>query len=537
MIGFLKKLGRLEKIFLLLIVADIGLALVPGASGVGAIVTAIILALGAIILVRLTTSGLNRAMWRLRNRLIVSYLFIAVVPLVLVTVLVAMAGYILIGQVAIYTVTLELERRVAELPDPMAPSEEFLSNLAPNIGDVFLVERSKDSVKLLFQDHRGRHVPAPVHPLDIEVIWRSPINFGPRAYDLFVVSRPSAVLSTIFGQKMEWGQEILLGSIAVVALFLIVQLGSVIIGISITRNITGAVHDLYEGTQKVEVGDFSHRIAVRGNDQLAELNVSFNRMTENLERLIAVEKEEERLHSELKIAREVQRQLFPKTALSLRSLHMTGVCHPAQVVSGDYYDYFPLEGASMAMAIGDVAGKGISAALLMATVQSALRAQLNGSGRHSTSRIVTLLNQQLFASTAPEKFTSFYFGLYDDSTSVLSYANAGHPPPLLLRDGASQKLEVTGTVVGAFPHACYEERQVTLQNGDLLVAYTDGVTEPENAYGEMFGEERLIDILMKYIQADGQEIVSRSMEAIVQWTGSSELQDDMTMLIARRASV
>ena len=410
MIASLNKVGRLEKALFLLVLADIVLFFVPGAAAFGALLTAAVSVVGAIVLVRLVISNLNRILWRLRNRLIVSYLFIAVVPLVLLGMLIAIAGYVLVGQVAIYAVTQELERRVAELPDPMAPSEEFLSNLAPNIGDVFLLDESKDSFKIIFQDHLGRHVPPPVSVFDIEITWRSPIDFGARHYVLWVVSRPSAVLSTIFLPKMEWGQEILWGSLTVVALFLIVQLGSIIIGISITRNVTGAVHALYEGTQKVKEGDFAHRIEVHGSDQLAELGGSFNRMTENLERLIEVEKEEERLHSELEIAREVQNQLFPKSALTLRSLQMTGVCHPAQVVSGDYYDYFQLEGSSMALAIGDVAGKGISAALLMATIQSALRAQLTGATRISTSRIVTLLNKQIFASTAPEKYASFYFG-------------------------------------------------------------------------------------------------------------------------------
>jgi sigma-B regulation protein RsbU (phosphoserine phosphatase) len=129
---------------------------------------------------------------------------------------------------------------------------------------------------------------------------------------------------------------------------------------------------------------------------------------------------------------------------------------------------------------------------------------------------------------------TFYFGIYDDTTGMLTYTNGGHPPPILIRDGTATKLEVTGTVVGAFPASRYEERQIALASGDLLVAYTDGITEPENAYGEMFGEERLIDLLVKYQSAGASEIVSRSLEAALQWTGSPELQDDMTMLIAQR---
>src|SRR5438477_11200255 len=134
-----------EKALLFLVLADIAVSVFPGSAGLRAVLTIAIVILGPFVLVRFAIRNLNRTMWRLRNRLIVSYLFIAVVPLLLVTALIAIAGYVLVGQVAIYAVSLELERRVAELPDPTAPSPEFLSNLAPSIGDVFIVERNKDS--------------------------------------------------------------------------------------------------------------------------------------------------------------------------------------------------------------------------------------------------------------------------------------------------------------------------------------------------------------------------------------------------------
>jgi sigma-B regulation protein RsbU (phosphoserine phosphatase) len=115
----------------------------------------------------------------------------------------------------------------------------------------------------------------------------------------------------------------------------------------------------------------------------------------------------------------------------------------------------------------------------------------------------------------------------------LTYTNAGHLPPLLLRGSEFETQDSNGTVVGAFPLARYEERTVLLCPGDLLVAYTDGITEPENAYGEMFGEDRLKELLVKYETADSSEIIAHTMEAVVEWTGSSELQDDMTMVVAR----
>jgi phosphoserine phosphatase RsbU/P len=209
------------------------------------------------------------------------------------------------------------------------------------------------------------------------------------------------------------------------------------------------------------------------------------------------------------------------------------------MVSGDYYDFMPLSEGWLAFAIGDVAGKGISAALLMATIQSTMRTQLsatNGSGPQSlsTAKLVSTLNRQLYATTAPEKYATFFFAMYNDTTNSLTYTNAGHLAPILLRGTEISTMDSTGTVVGAFPVARYTEKTVQLQQGDMLVAYTDGIVEPENAYGEMFGDERLTDLLLKYTNADSSEIIARTMEAVNQWTGGGELQDDMTMVVARR---
>jgi sigma-B regulation protein RsbU (phosphoserine phosphatase) len=301
---------------------------------------------------------------------------------------------------------------------------------------------------------------------------------------------------------------------------------------------------MYEGTQHIKEGDFAYRVPVKGNDQLADLTTSFNTMTENLGRLIVVAKEKERLESELAIAREVQNQLFPKDVPFTKTLELKGVCHPARMVSGDYYDFMALPHDSLAFAIGDVAGKGISAALLMATIQSTMRTQINtatgngnGNGHYpqiSTAAMVSILNRQLYATTAPEKYATFYFAMYDEAEHALTYTNAGHLSPMLVRDGHVSLLEPTGTVVGAFPFAVYEEKTVKLEHGDMLVAYTDGLVEPENAYGEMYGEERLQDLLLKYTHTESSEIIARAMEAVVQWTGALELPDDMTMVVARR---
>jgi sigma-B regulation protein RsbU (phosphoserine phosphatase) len=124
--------------------------------------------------------------------------------------------------------------------------------------------------------------------------------------------------------------------------------------------------------------------------------------------------------------------------------------------------------------------------------------------------------------------------VYEEATSTLTYTNAGHLPPLLVRNGEAQRLDVNGMVVGAFPFALYGESQTRLQPGDLAVFFTDGITEPENAYGEMFGEERLIDLVVRNAHLDNREIIDSIMDAVRQWTGSDELQDDMTLLLVRR---
>jgi sigma-B regulation protein RsbU (phosphoserine phosphatase) len=269
-------------------------------------------------------------------------------------------------------------------------------------------------------------------------------------------------------------------------------------------------------------------------------------MTAQIENLVVIAKEKERLQSEVEIAGEVQNQLFPRSAPKLRSIELVGICQPARMVSGDYYDYLELPDGNLALAIGDVAGKGISAALLMASMQSIMRTQLasgfsraavvgNGhsSTHYSTSNIVAQMNRQLYASTAPEKYATFFFGVYDDQSRVLTYTNAGHLQPLLLRNGESKMLEVTGTVVGAFPMVRYEEESVEIHPTDLLIAYTDGITEPENAYGEEFGAERLVETALKHQHCEPKEIVAKIMEAVRHWSSAPELPDDMTVVIAR----
>jgi sigma-B regulation protein RsbU (phosphoserine phosphatase) len=613
----------------LLILTAMGLLdlilIVTGAAALLSIVLSIVLIGFGVS--RLAAIALRRShlIWRLRNRLIVTYVFIGAVPILLILALLFSGGWIVVGQVATYLVRSELMRRAALLQDParvlseskqqardamvlqmgplfqdrapgveilitsvgvpplrcppdsrieaapegwkpftgivhkkgkyyamalaehagtrallMAPlGSQVLSNLVPGIGQINISRVTGRAIELGVV---GGTVPDSYNVLDREVWWSNSLDAAqwlqpnsPEPTEIVVRTRPSLLLEAVFSASVDSAQASLNIFVGISIMLALVELGAAAIGFSMTGTITGAVHNLYEGTLKIGQGNFSHRIPVKGHDQLADLGNSFNQMSEQLEDLLVVAKEKERLQSELTIASEVQKQLFPRSAPTMKTISLLGACEPARSASGDYYDYLCLHNGNLAIAIGDVAGKGISAALLMASIQSTMRTQLLAGqrGEFSTSALVAQLNRQLYGNTSAEKYATFFFGIYDDITRGLTYTNAGHLAPLILRDGNLTELEVTGTVVGLFPFSKYEEQQVTLQAGDLLVAYTDGITEPENEYGEEFGMERLAEAVLKNQKCDAPEIVAKVMEAVKQWSHAPELPDDMTVLIAR----
>ncbi len=324
--------------------------------------------------------------------------------------------------------------------------------------------------------------------------------------------------------------------------FLILELVALIIGVQLTRSMTKTVDKLYEGTERVKVGDFSYRISLPANDQLSALGEAFDNMTASVERLLRESLEKTRLEGELEIARQVQTQLFPQTAPEVPGLYLYGVCKPARVVSGDYYDFLKLDANQVGLVLGDISGKGISAALLMAAIQSSLHAQFyNGHSAEtspsafpvSTAAAVERLNRQLFAGSPPEKYATFFYAVYDASTRRLTYTTAGHPPPVLFRRNSVRRLETGGTVVGLFSAIHYEQAVIELEPGDLLLAFTDGLTEPENSYGEEFGEPRLLEVAQRALGSRPESLVEEIYRSVSDWTGSPELQDDMTLLVAK----
>ena len=374
-----------------------------------------------------------------------------------------------------------------------------------------------------------------------------------------VQTRPSVLYSRLFAALGDFakGVEFILLGIAIV--LAIIELLALVIGTSLTRSITGSVAQLYKATQHVDRGDFSHRIPIRSRDQLAELANSFNKMTASIERLVLEQKEKQRLENELVIAQEVQAQLFPREISQLESLEVHGYCRPARTVSGDYYDFLAINADKMVLAAGDVSGKGISAALLMATIHSAVRAYsmegipilrepiavgaAAGSGMLLASRLegvevspaalLALLNHQLYASTPQEKYATLFLGLYDGASRRITYSNGGHLPPVIMsQDGSIRRLDQGGMVVGLFDNLSFDEASVQLEPGDIFLAYSDGVTEPENDFGE-FGEARLIDLVRENRDLPLLEITERVTAAVDDWIGDQEQPDDITLVLAR----
>ncbi len=326
--------------------------------------------------------------------------------------------------------------------------------------------------------------------------------------------------------------------VAIVLVFFVLEVAALVTGIVMTRTITHSVANLYIATQFVKAGDFSHRIRVERPDQLGALADSFNGMAESVNTLVEEQRARQRLENEVSIAREVQSQLFPRQLPSLPGIELAATCRPARGVSGDYYDFIELGPTRLGIALADISGKGISAALLMASVQAALRSQLllDPKTQESTAEIVGRVNRHLYFSTADDRFATFFFAIYDSATRELRYTNAGHPAPLCIGGDKVQHLEIGGTVVGVFDKYDYQEGKIQIEQGSSLVVFSDGLVEPENVYGEEFGTRRLENVALRFRHDSPKVMVNALLTAAEEWAGTPEQADDMTVIVARLGS-
>ncbi|HEX4075277.1 MAG TPA: SpoIIE family protein phosphatase [Candidatus Acidoferrales bacterium] len=396
-----------------------------------------------------------------------------------------------------------------------------------------------------------RTLAPPEHMLDLHIDGVATLeavraDLGPDVQDRPVLARFSFRLSQINRDLLTsvgaFGSTLVLILKVVAVVFFLFEIAALAVGIVLTRTITAAVAGLYDGTLHVRRGDFAHRIEVRQKDQLGALGDSFNEMTGSISGLIEEQRQKQRLEQEVSIAHEVQQQLFPRVFPSLPGLELAAICRPARVVSGDYYDFIQLGPARVGIAVADISGKGIYAALLMASLQAALRSIALADGHGCTADIISRVNTHLFVNTSDDRYATLFYAVYDSETKTLTYTNAGHLAPLLVCPGAPtspgpndrvQQLDQGGTVVGLFEHPGYTERTIQVSPGSLLVVFTDGITEPENVYGEEFGLQRVKAEVLRQRDLPVDRLAENMIAAAEQWAGSPQQADDMTVVIAR----
>jgi sigma-B regulation protein RsbU (phosphoserine phosphatase) len=414
----------------------------------------------------------------------------------------------------------------------------------------------------------GGSLPPPQHFYDIPVAFYAPLetydwaNGHTTHTDTTVASRPSLLYHRLFIASLQIGDVIRDLLIGIAVAFGVLELLAFLAAVRLNQTITRSVHDLYEATLAIDGGNLEHRIKVQRKDQLGALSRSFNSMAASLARLLVEQREKQRLQNELSIAQEVQANLFPHGRIALPMLELHGVCLPARTVSGDYYDFLLFGNTGLGVALGDISGKGISAALLMATLHSAVRAYRfagetlitegtaalsNPRTRHEgeqevecaelfeePAKILSLLNRHLYRSTQPEKYATLFLAHYDGLTRRLVYSNGGHLPPLLLRANDSvTRLDRGGSVVGLLDELVWEQATVHFGVGDILIAYSDGVTEPENDFGE-FGEARLLEVVRRHRHLSLEAISEQVIQTLRSWIGAQEQPDDVTLVLARQ---
>ncbi|MFL6464390.1 MAG: SpoIIE family protein phosphatase [Bryobacteraceae bacterium] len=256
-------------------------------------------------------------------------------------------------------------------------------------------------------------------------------------------------------------------------------------------------------------------------------------LTESIRREIA---QRERLDRELEIAREVQQRLFPQTLPIVKGLEFAGYCRPALGVGGDYYDFIRLQEGCLGVAIGDVSGKGIAAALMMASLQASLRGQTI-KPCSTLAEMIQHVNRLVYEASATNRYATFFYAQYDPANRSLHYVNAGHNPPIIYRkNGKGEeivRLEAGGTVVGLFPEFPYQEAELELEAGDIFVCFTDGISEAMDTKDEEFGEERLIEIIRHCQARSAAETIACILDQVDAFTAGAPQHDDMTLVVVR----
>ena len=250
-------------------------------------------------------------------------------------------------------------------------------------------------------------------------------------------------------------------------------------------------------------------------------------------RLLQEEQAFTHLREEMRLANEIQVNLQPRSSPEIQDYQISGKSIPAKEVGGDYFDFIPLDNERMAFCLGDISGKGIPAALLMANLQATLRAQtiLN----YSCKDCISFSNKLLYKNTALQKYATLFYGILDHKSNIISYCNAGHNHPILIsRDKKLQRLDIGGIVVGIMPEYPFQETSIQLNPGDLLFVFSDGITEAMNESEEEYGEDRLIKLLLELLDYSTDNIIETVLKSVNEFSGYTEPMDDKTVVIIKK---
>jgi serine phosphatase RsbU (regulator of sigma subunit) len=357
---------------------------------------------------------------------------------------------------------------------------------------------------------------------------------------LALSDRLASVRSTELAERVgdSWWSVFVQLLILLTVLALIVQGAALVMGAVLAKSITSAVHELFTGTERIQQGDFSYRIPIESRDQLGDLASSFNRMSGSVEHLLVVQREKQRLDDELRIARDIQRSLLPPAPPSIAGLTIADLCEPAREVGGDYYDFFAVGPRQIGVLIADVSGKGTSAALYMAELKGLMLALSHE--EPSPRQLLIDVNQRLADQLDNRSFITMTYAVIDLARGTLTVARAGHTPLILVSAGRTSFVMPDGMVVGLrlpgaeqrFEQLLTEETR-SIHPNDIIVLYTDGVTEAMDAEGELFGHGALARVVVQHHERQPKEIREEILREIRRFSGDADPHDDMTMVILK----
>lgn len=305
----------------------------------------------------------------------------------------------------------------------------------------------------------------------------------------------------------------------------------------IARRITGPIRTLTEGAEEMGGGNLDHRVNIHSGDEIEQLANAINRMAADLKdymnKMLFATAEKERIEKELDIARGIQESFLPDHPPEIDGMDIAGLSLPAREVGGDFYDYIPLPDGKWGLVIADVAGKGVPAAMFMGISRTLVRA--NAATNSSVSGTICRANDIITDSDHSSMFVTLFYGVLDTKEKTLTYVSAGHNYPLMLKDGSIDTilLKADGIALGVEQNITLEERMIQLDRGDLLVLYTDGVTEAIDRQEQEFGEERLIALAQQYSNLPAAEVITHIRDEVIRFSDGQPQFDDITLLILK----